>query len=501
MLRSSSTRYLSAGAYLDPDFRNAVLHELLGRRDRAVAPSFSADAAPVVRHALNARRHQIVRDLVLTAILLVFLVVEGKLLLAVAALLCAVLLAYRSLRALLRLHVAGALALLVPAVITLVVAALLFESSSQGLFSFGGSDPYATPPTFTTFVARVIGVMVVVLGAAWTAVAVERLVNHQTIVDHLLPPTFSPAGSPTGPKRYQARLRYIDQAQTGNVTYYPHDASEKPFIGSGTPLHTWTRAVPLVTTEDAGAPSLTTQSIQDTLSIALVRMDGVGEVSVQERLVTQTSQRSGDPRTDPATGLPRPRMSPAEMELLESTDATGTHRYLCVRAAPGQGDYEIWVFVRCQVQGQTLHLDLIGCSTPPIRARYREIDQYTAPDLDVVRRTALATLPGLLGLLLRAPLRLLLTATRQDQGAGNLRTRLRRMADESSTDRGARTGVRELGTDLESQDFQAGLAIQRHVRMIEQQILETITVSMEQAGFSTGEFRRRTQIILDGPAQ
>ncbi|MER5349547.1 hypothetical protein ABT093_04335 [Kitasatospora sp. NPDC002551] len=56
--RSRATRLLAAGTYLDPDYRSAVIRELLTNRARAVAPSFGYDAVPVLAHALAARALQ-----------------------------------------------------------------------------------------------------------------------------------------------------------------------------------------------------------------------------------------------------------------------------------------------------------------------------------------------------------------------------------------------------------------------------------------------------------
>ncbi|MFB6888179.1 hypothetical protein ACFCX4_02555 [Kitasatospora sp. NPDC056327] len=56
--RSRATRLLAAGTYLSPDYRRAVIRELLTHRARAVAPSFGYDAVPVLAHALAARKLQ-----------------------------------------------------------------------------------------------------------------------------------------------------------------------------------------------------------------------------------------------------------------------------------------------------------------------------------------------------------------------------------------------------------------------------------------------------------
>ncbi|WP_258575284.1 hypothetical protein [Streptomyces shenzhenensis] len=54
--RTRATRLLSAGTYLDPGYRRAVIRELLDRRARVVAPSYGYDAVSVLAHALAARR-------------------------------------------------------------------------------------------------------------------------------------------------------------------------------------------------------------------------------------------------------------------------------------------------------------------------------------------------------------------------------------------------------------------------------------------------------------
>ncbi|GLY16902.1 hypothetical protein Kisp01_39170 [Kineosporia sp. NBRC 101677] len=505
--RSGSTRYLSAGTYLDADFRNAVLDEFLGRRDRAVAPAFSTDAVPVVRHALNARRHQIVRDAVLTAVLVVFLVIQAKILLAVLALVVTALLLWRALKAVARLRFGTAVAHVGAALISLLVALLFLESHSNLFSSIDGSTGYEETDSFGSVLVQTLGVLLVVLGSAWTAVVVERLANRQIILDRLMPRRFVPSTSPTGPKKHQARLRYIAEAQSGNVTYYPPDASERPFVGAGTVQRSWTQAVPLIgsgSDPGSGEPELTTDSLRDALSRDLARLHDTGpqnEVSVQDRLVTPAAARADDPRTDAATGLLQHRLTPEQMELLAEADSAGVHRYLSVRMAPGHGDSEIWVFVRCLVEAQTLHLDVIGCSLPPVRPSYREVDQYTPSDLGVVLRTAVSALPEVPGLLLRAPLRLFLALIGQDHVSWDLRSRMRQLGSAATTGRGARAGVRELGTDQESPDLLAGMATQRQIRLIEQQVVDTVAESMERSGFSAEEFRRRTRNQLDGPAQ
>ncbi len=66
---SNSTRYLCAAAYLNPDYANSVISELVASH-RAVAPSLGIDLIPIIRHCLNARKAQLLRDVLLTVLLI-----------------------------------------------------------------------------------------------------------------------------------------------------------------------------------------------------------------------------------------------------------------------------------------------------------------------------------------------------------------------------------------------------------------------------------------------
>src|ERR1700722_8948332 len=52
---SNATRLLSAGAYLERQFRRRVIHELVECDFRFVAPAYGYDAVTVLAHALVAR--------------------------------------------------------------------------------------------------------------------------------------------------------------------------------------------------------------------------------------------------------------------------------------------------------------------------------------------------------------------------------------------------------------------------------------------------------------
>jgi hypothetical protein len=65
-----STRYLCAAAYLDRGFADWVVEEILGNELRATAPAPGVDLPPVVRHCVRARRLRLLRNAVLSLVVL-----------------------------------------------------------------------------------------------------------------------------------------------------------------------------------------------------------------------------------------------------------------------------------------------------------------------------------------------------------------------------------------------------------------------------------------------
>jgi hypothetical protein len=68
--RSDSTRYLCAAAHFDGRFAGQAIDRLAGNPHQAVMPSLGVDTGTVLRHCFAARRRQIVRDVLITVIVL-----------------------------------------------------------------------------------------------------------------------------------------------------------------------------------------------------------------------------------------------------------------------------------------------------------------------------------------------------------------------------------------------------------------------------------------------
>jgi len=71
--RSDTTRYLCAAAHFDSRFARQAIDQLAGNAHRAVVPSLGTDTGTVLRHCFAARRRQILRDTLITVIVLAIL--------------------------------------------------------------------------------------------------------------------------------------------------------------------------------------------------------------------------------------------------------------------------------------------------------------------------------------------------------------------------------------------------------------------------------------------
>jgi hypothetical protein len=67
---TGATRYLCAAAYRDRRFADWVIDEVLENELRATAPSYGVDVLPVIRHCVRARALRIIRNALLTLVVL-----------------------------------------------------------------------------------------------------------------------------------------------------------------------------------------------------------------------------------------------------------------------------------------------------------------------------------------------------------------------------------------------------------------------------------------------
>src|SRR6266566_4752549 len=198
---SNSTRYLCAAAYLNPDYANSVISELVASH-RAVAPSLGIDLIPIIRHCLNARKAQLLRDVLLTVLLIAGLF----------------------------LATAPIIAILVISFCLSFLPGVQWERRSLGIM-----------------------VLVVFLILIGTALAGYSYSMYRTFSDQLRPGAM-PGRFDRAPEEVEERIARVAAAQRGNMTIYGGD---NPFIGTGPRLlnEAWSLAIELARAPGPGRSS------------------------------------------------------------------------------------------------------------------------------------------------------------------------------------------------------------------------------------------------------
>ena len=238
---TNATRYLCAAAYLNPLFANAVIWELLASR-RAVAPSIGIDLGPVIRHCLNARRLQLIRDVILSILLVIgiFLATLPTIIILIIGAALTFLPGGTERRSLGTKLLAGAVVTIMVAVIGSVIGIIVVLSRSQtpvpggsardGDGSVGHLDGGLRP-------------------ADWHDRVVYTHARYRILGERLRPgvePFHFEASTP----RIESRIAEVEAAQWGNVALY---AGQNPFVGAGENTRTWSIAIELDRARRRGA--------------------------------------------------------------------------------------------------------------------------------------------------------------------------------------------------------------------------------------------------------
>ncbi|NRQ30970.1 hypothetical protein HII36_03865 [Nonomuraea sp. NN258] len=527
---SNDTRYLCAAAYLDSGFRDHVMDELLSDPYRAVSPSYGDfDLMPVIHHCRRSRSMLIVRDVLITVILLFGLVVSP-------------------------LTTIQWVVMLVPFVLLttgpvrngpLIVKALIWiwaVWSAFGLFLtaifqqsllllIGGlNERYLTAFDFTEAVGAMLSMLFIPLVTLAVAL-VYRIAVYLTLAGVLRPGAPAPEPGVTDPKT-RARLDYVHRAQHGNITMY---ANEDAFMGAGHILLNWSIAVELDRVrEPEGPPSRrdTPVDIDPMVLHAFVRNrlqemrdhvlrpnEGIHRLDLGDHVVTKglftVSDWYGDgtgvahPLIDPA-GLPRYQAHPDEIAAIARHPQGGVRYYQRVTisntgqeirdlngrlVAPAADQEAITsAFIHLAVEGRMLYTQFVVTVLPPVLPIYHVVDLLPAMNS---RRIAWEAVRALKLRLLRDVLAAPVRAART--GVQAVRQGLTRPnpAKYVVYPYGAGFSVREFGADDDLQTHIQRLDVRKYVRMIEQRLTESVLDFLEERGVETGAYRMQAANVTN----
>ncbi|MFD8515054.1 hypothetical protein ACFV27_29230 [Streptomyces antimycoticus] len=525
---SEATRLLCAGAYLDDDFRDAVLDELYVHEERAVAPSLGIDAARVLAHALRARRLEACWTALLVSLwVLDFLLAQGFFYLFLLS--CALLLLaawarggamgpFRAdypgadgvtvtrRRAAAVLRVLGCLILLSYAV-SAVTQAFTGEPGTSGLQDFAPALAAGSDTSAAWFALVIPAVMA-------TAVALHREHVARVLATDLEPETFADLAADPAERfeggRFQRVRALIRREQHSPVILY-HD--RHPFLGAGIAHDTWTLAVELRPREGGDPVPLDNRVILERIRPLVEKLrtsTTQGAASVQGTAPVQGAVRPAAASRDrlrgleldecvflKVTGLRSRSFVPYgeadfARERAEAVEEGGEIRrhFLRIRVGAWREEVVTTVFVRVHTQGGMLMLEFAPHVLRPIRPDFRAVDRLS----DLHRRGGL---PGkavwALGRTPTAAGRAVIHAFR----SAAFVWRMYAGGYEAAIPDGPWISVRELGSDAGASLFQE-MDVSRYLKSVEDRVANGVRRALDEAGWETGEFEQKVINVSGG---
>lgn len=515
---STATRLLCAAVHIDPDLRNRTLDELLYHPHRAVAPAYTVDVVPILRHAWLAHSRVLLRDAVLSVLLVMMLFVWVESVIP-AVLLYLVYRAGRIISRWAKRRFGSEGGVVFWAVLGLVLAfwlvPVLLASVASLLYTVGLG--YFLGYGFAA--SRLLGSLLpllVIVGFVAT-VLWERLATRSTVVNDLQPESFSPSPGPAVPAWAKRRLDYLSEAQEGNVTVYSEKAGAQPFVGSGEVVSAWNLALPLVEAGSTAAGGffnavgataprsvrLQAAEVYQATRTAIVGLNGpslpdherLHGLSIRDRLYVAGRLRHGSPFIDADNASPVYRVAPNVIDTVSVQERGPVRHYQVVRISGWSGELETTVFLHAAVNGDMLFVEFVATHIPAIDPRYHAIDGWERPSARVVVRAVASSVLDLIRVVPGAPYRLLthgLRALRRSTAEARtdeaIRSRL-------SFDFGARTSLRELGTaetDVLFHDLDATAV----TSIVQRRVLGALATTLADHGYDLQEFSSRASYVV-----
>jgi hypothetical protein len=536
--RTNATRYLSAGAYLDPLFANTVIGELIASH-RAVAPSRGIDLEPIIRHCLQARRIALIRDITLTVLLLfgLFAARLPLILFLVVTFFCSYLPGthweHRSIdrKALAKRVRTVVVGILIVLVIVIVVSYIASRASNSG-----GTSPVAS--LFTVGVLGPFSLVYLLLLAG--ALVWYFWVRNKTLVEWLRPDAQAPPAFRRETPRVENRIAEVFRAQYGNLTLYN---KEDPFVGTGDVPY-W--LLGKGKKEDEPVWSIVMELSREGASRGVLGFNAVDRVTIDPVELHQVLRARLEQLNDPALPasqrvarisvdhhvvgegsfpwdfavIDQQRLIPYSQVSVEAVDALirapqGRLRYYQrvsisdegnpvltgdLRQVIGSVDREIIAsaFIYVAVEGHMFYLQFTPKALPPVDYRFRQIDQIPRPSSSKFLGRVLAdALRGAFMDVITAPYHAYQTLRLMFKDYREFNKELTKPHDFAYADVGARIGVREFGAEQHMRTTIQHLDTDKYTQIVERLVLETVLDFLVSKGADTTAYRASAASITN----
>jgi hypothetical protein len=518
---NDETRYLCAAAYLNNEFATTVIGELIGSH-RAVASSPGIDLVAIVRHCLNSRRLQLVRDIVLSLLLLTGLVLAT--LPTIAILVVAFAISHMLPRVRWTRRSMGKMfliAVVVGLVLALVIASWFVFSE---LNAAGRTVPHFGPVS-TGGGAVVATIALLILLAATSTIFYQSVFS--TLSDRLRPGASAGHFAVSDP-RAEARIAEIGAAQQGNVTLY---GGENPFVGAGTRGRAWSIAIELdrADGDHRGWPRpdredpvcIDPVELHRRLKERLLKLDDpalpenerIAALTVRDHVVGEGRRRWESPLIDPDRKIPYSLASKAAVDALIRHPQAGLRYYLQASVTDegqpvlvdGQEvisrscqEIVVSAFVYVAVEGRMFYLEYVPATLAPVAWPYHIVDLLPkVTSGQFLTKVLLHTVRNAFGDVVNAPLRALRTLLRMYTEHKIFNDEATASEDYLFGDVGARISIRELGAAPEANTYIQKLDAAKYTRITERLVAETVLDYLETQGADTGAYRSSMLTVIN----
>jgi hypothetical protein len=465
--KSDTTRHLSAGAYLDRDFRDRLLSRIYRRSDLALAPDPGVDTARVLQHARFSQGLDTVQYVAATAVVF-FILLTSLTALTMGTLVVLVLWGLiglvfqrpsvpdiRNQSSLLPILIGGAVVLLLFVMLQPMLTSLMLGTT--------GTGAAAEPRT------GLFWFWIVLLAVVNVAVSMTRAARINGI------------GAGAEIPVVDDRLHRIQQIRRRRreVDVVTYNAGRSPFVGAGNRIASWQFALPLRPTPKAAAehadgspwPHFSSASLNDHVREAIAALANdrghsrhLPGLQLADRLYV--SGRDIDAPAHVLADLQHAGL-PSTADVVQADPTGPVRHYLCCQAASWDGELVTSFFIHTAIQGETLYMEFHSYLLPPTRESYHVFGRGS---MTADTRSTLAGVAGFAA----TPLTLFTGPI------GLARTVMNGMRDWTerrtggSDDVGARTSVRELGSDLGPHSYFQGRDSVKYTEILEAQLLDAV---------------------------
>jgi hypothetical protein len=434
LTRSETTRYLCAAVQSDDGLTRRVIDLVVGDGRRAVVPSLGVDMGTVLRHSFMARRRQVTRDTLITAILLCFL---------------PLLIDFRSLPGLRDM------------VILLVLAAAV-ALAERWISRYRVMTRQLSRASFDF------------TGLPWVTAGEHRRLTRLLASEHgnvSVYGTYSPfvgSGFSHGGWSFAVNTAKGKGQLLGDgkarLTPTPFDVED---------LYTAVRA-----------------------DIAALGLDGI--VIEERLLVDGRAIANDKRFIPDRAASPVPSIGAEQLRALVHAPELRNRAYLCARMQDWRGDLVISVFVNFTQRGSGLLAEVQYYLLAPLKEEYREVDVLASrPSRRSVRAELRGAPAHAAAMMVKAPFSVIGEAWRMRPWR-NRDHSVRQFADaDSEYNFGALTSVRELAQSGRYRKYFQQVDQDLNTKLISRKILDTIMDFLDTHNIDTSQFEEQRATILN----